>query len=103
VTTREHRPHRIPIPFGCGIALGGGLHTLLVTVAGLAPTSRDDLDLWSLWFIYFSAPPVFAITIVGLVLAPSRSDVGTIGKGLILGAIASPLLWLGGALLAYGG
>lgn len=82
------------IPLGMGAAIGGGLHTLLIAIVGMFPQSGDDLDLWSMYFVYVSAVPVFIIVVIGLILAPLGSHLGPLGIGLVVGAVASPLLWL---------
>jgi hypothetical protein len=89
-------------PFGTAAAGSGGLHTLVISVTGLVPSAFDNLNLWAIWFLYASAVPVFVVVVVGLVLAPRRSRLGAVGKGLVFGAIASPFLWLVCASLVDG-
>ncbi|MFC4110853.1 hypothetical protein [Micromonospora zhanjiangensis] len=52
---------------------------------------------WFSWFIWASTVPVFVLVVVGAVLAPLRSRLGPLGIGLVVGAVASPLLWTVGA------
>jgi len=77
-----------------GAAGGGGLHTLWIVIVGMLPQRGDDLDLWSRYFIYASAVPVFIVVAVGLTLAPLGSRHAPLGIGMVVGAVASPLLWL---------
>jgi hypothetical protein len=77
-----------------GAAIGAGCHTLLILILGMAPRRGDDPTLWSMYFIYASAVPVFLIVVIGLILAPQRSPLGSIGVGLVCGAVASPVVWL---------
>ena len=77
-----------------GSVIGAGCHTLLILIVGLTPRSGDDRNLWSTYFLLVSAVPVFVIVAIGLVLAPERSRLGSVGVGLVLGALASPTLWL---------
>lgn len=98
------RPKRraVWVPLLIGIGIGGGLHTLLVALVGMFPRRGDHLHLWSMYFIYLSAVPVFVIVVVGLILAPVRSRLGPAGIGLVVGAVASPLLWLWGGSAYHG-
>ncbi|MEU9824820.1 hypothetical protein [Micromonospora chersina] len=81
-------------PLLIGSATGGGLHTLLIAILGISPQRGDDPDQWSLYLIFVSAVPVFVMVIVGLVLAPLGGRLAPLGIGLVVGAVASPLLWL---------
>ena len=103
MTTSNRRPAGgFRTPFIAGTATAAGLHTLLITVTGMLPQPGDDLKLWSTYFVYVSAVPVFVIVVIGLILAPSRSRLGAAGMGLVLGAVAAPPLWLLAAELAFG-
>jgi hypothetical protein len=77
-----------------GAATGAACHTLLIVVVGMAPRSGDDPGQWSMYFVFVSAVPVFVMVVVGLLLAPANSRLGSVGVGLVLGALASPALWL---------
>lgn len=78
-----------------GTATGGGLHTLLFVIVGMLPPSPgDDPNLWATHLVYASSLPVFVIVMMGLVLAPMGPRVAPLGGGLVVGAVASPLLWL---------
>ncbi|MCG5435237.1 hypothetical protein [Micromonospora foliorum] len=88
--------------FGCGLAAGAGLHTLLIVVVGLIPRGSDDLAMWSFSFLFASAIPVSVVALVGLLLAPNCSSVGWAGRGAVVGVVTSPLLWLLGVSLLWG-
>ncbi|MFJ8582743.1 hypothetical protein [Micromonospora sp. NPDC093277] len=85
-----------------GTAIGGGLHTLFIAIAGMFPRRGDDLHVWSMFFIYTSAVPVFVLVLVGLLLAPHGSRPAPVGIGMVVGAVASPLLWLAGGAALHG-
>lgn len=77
-----------------GAVIGAGCHTLLILIVGLTPRSGDDPNLWSMHVVFVSAVPVFVMVVIGLLLAPESSRLGSVGVGLVLGAVASPTLWL---------
>ncbi|MFU8852378.1 hypothetical protein ACNAW0_15520, partial [Micromonospora sp. SL1-18] len=66
----------------------------MIAIIGMFPQRGDDPHSWSIYFIYASAVPVFIVVVVGLILAPLGSRLAPLGIGMVVGAVASPLLWL---------
>lgn len=84
-------------PLWTGVAVSMGLHALLVAITGLYPRHGDIFIQWFTWFVIASALPLFALVVIGGILAPLRSRLGPLGIGMMLGAVASPPLWAAAA------